>query len=66
MKNGPLTTGEAMAIVNEYGAEVGATSFLECMEMMDDALKNGQISRQDQRRRLAYSILIDEMTAFCG
>lgn len=55
-----MTTGEAIQIVNQYGARTNAPGFLECIESMD---KN--TFQLTETERSAYLIVIEEMSTFC-
>ena len=52
---------EAMDIVSKFGIYVNAESFLDCIEKMDIAYKNGDLT---DIQRMAYNIVIDEMEEF--
>ena len=59
--NHPMTTGEAMEIVNQYGFRIGAVSFMECIESMDSNLFQLTVTE-----RTAYRIAVQEMDAMAA
>lgn len=58
-----MTTGEAIQMVQKFGANINAPGFLECLESMDVLFKQGLLA---EPYRQAYQITIEEMTAFAG
>lgn len=56
-----MVTREAMDIVSKFGIYIGAESFLDCIEKMDIAYHNGDLSAI---QRIAYNIVIGEMEEF--
>lgn len=52
---------DAMDIVSKFGIYTNAESFLDCIEKMDIALQNGELTAT---QRIAYNTVIDEMEAF--
>lgn len=64
-----MTTGEAIRMVNEFGAQYNLPGFLETIEMLDWLVKmpdNARMYPVSDEMVKAYSITIDEMAAFCG
>jgi hypothetical protein len=58
-----MTTGEAIQMVQKFGANINAPGFLECIESMDILSKNNLLA---EPYREAYKITIEEMAAFAG
>lgn len=54
----PMPIQDAIAIVNQYGAEWNCPGLLETVEQMDEAFKNDELT-ENQRR--AYRVFIGEM-----
>ena len=52
---------DAMDIVSKFGIYTNAESFLDCIEKMDIALHNGELTAI---QRIAYNTVIGEMEAF--
>lgn len=51
---------EAVDIVMAYGVMVGATNLMDCVEKMQDALDNGELSPMQS---VAFNIYIGELEA---
>lgn len=58
-----MTTGEAIRLVQKFGANINAPGFLECLESMDVLLNQNLLA---EPYREAYQITIEEMSAFAG
>lgn len=58
-----MTTGEAIRMVQKFGANINAPGFLECIESMSVLLNQGLLA---EPYREAYKITIGEMSAFVG
>lgn len=58
-----MTTGEAIQLVQKFGANINAPGFLECLESMDVLLNQGLLA---EPYREAYQITIEEMSGFAG
>jgi len=58
-----MTTGEAIQLVQKFGANINAPGFLECLESMDVLLNQNLLA---EPYREAYQITIEEMSAFAG
>ena len=54
----PMTMQEAIAIVNQYGADWNCPGLLETVEQMDEAFKNDELTNLQRR---AYRMFIGEM-----
>jgi hypothetical protein len=58
-----MTTAEANTMVQKFGMNINASSFLECIESMDVLNHYGLLA---EPFREAYKITIDEMAALAG